>query len=349
MPHAAIRRGQEAGDDSAASSPVKDATSIHLYLPSAVKQRAGCTTQLRDYEFRLRQAQAFDALNEIRQGLRLRSQLWKFKTSFERGQRPNTRARGVIERCNHKIKLAAAKYHAAYSALRSLDKYVDVVGWDIQLRKLEDKDIREMSEDVRDMDPKERKKLENIEKKRKRDQRPSLVLSEGRKEISWIWKTWGVAADTDDSLHDGELSIICSFFALGGDIDFPRISGLRIEWCRARARAMRWSEEVQLLQEEMRRVLAFFSWKADWWASQLGLRGSIEEGLSEGLDAYTHRQADIWRTLHLHCAHLWRHTDEYIRTGAFTDLADQTTDRSTSQADDDNDDIDPGDDDDLES
>jgi hypothetical protein len=28
-------------------------------------------------------------------------------------------------------------------------------------------------------------------------------------------------------------------------------SALRIEWCRSRARAMRWSEEVLLLREEM--------------------------------------------------------------------------------------------------
>jgi len=32
-------------------------------------------------------------------------------------------------------------------------------------------------------------------------------------------------------------------------------SALRIEWCRSRARAMRWSEEVLWLREEMRRVL----------------------------------------------------------------------------------------------
>ncbi|KAF9231029.1 hypothetical protein BU15DRAFT_90993 [Melanogaster broomeanus] len=37
---------------------------------------------------------------------------------------------------------------------------------------------------------------------------------------------------------------------------------MRIEWCKARARANRWAEEVELLSEEMRRVLAFLKWQA---------------------------------------------------------------------------------------
>jgi hypothetical protein len=42
---------------------------------------------------------------------------------------------------------------------------------------------------------------------------------------------------------------------------------LMTEWARARARAARWSEELQLLCEEMRRTLAYTSWKATWWAA----------------------------------------------------------------------------------
>jgi hypothetical protein len=39
------------------------------------------------------------------------------------------------------------------------------------------------------------------------------------------------------------------------------------EWARAQARADRWSEELQLLCEEMRRTLAFTSHQAAWWAA----------------------------------------------------------------------------------
>ncbi|KAG1745513.1 uncharacterized protein EDB91DRAFT_1080407 [Suillus paluster] len=52
--------------------------------------------------------------------------------------------------------------------------------------------------------------------------------SEGNQTLSWIWKMQGVSA-TREVLVDA----------------------LRIEWCKARARVHRWTEEVQLLLEEM--------------------------------------------------------------------------------------------------
>jgi hypothetical protein len=68
---------------------------------------------LPEFEWQLRHAQANDALNELRNHLRLRSQLWKHKTRFDVGQRPNTRSRNVIERCNAKISLDVKKYNSA--------------------------------------------------------------------------------------------------------------------------------------------------------------------------------------------------------------------------------------------
>lgn len=55
-----------------------------------------------------------------------------------------------------------------------------------------------------------------------------------------------------------------------GPYTFPYITNghpteLRIEWCKARARAHRWQEECLLLAEEMRRVKAFFQWEASRW------------------------------------------------------------------------------------
>ncbi|KAF9546112.1 hypothetical protein CPC08DRAFT_823827 [Agrocybe pediades] len=39
----------------------------------------------------------------------------------------------------------------------------------------------------------------------------------------------------------------------------------KVEWCKSKARLDRWSEEVQLLKEERRRVLAFFEHRAREW------------------------------------------------------------------------------------
>jgi hypothetical protein len=40
---------------------------------------------------------------------------------------------------------------------------------------------------------------------------------------------------------------------------------VRVEWAHAKAWKMRWQEEVELLQEEMRRTLQYLEWQAVWW------------------------------------------------------------------------------------
>jgi hypothetical protein len=65
-----------------------------------------------------------------------------------------------------------------------------------------------------------------------------------------------------------------------------------VEWAKSRARAMRWSEELRLLEEEMRRVLVFLEWDANVWTKQaedLESRWpSIDRAQLEGLAAYGH-------------------------------------------------------------
>ncbi|KAF9490476.1 hypothetical protein BDN71DRAFT_1523131 [Pleurotus eryngii] len=97
--------------------------------------------------------------------------------------------------------------------------------------------------------------------------------SEGHRTISWIWRTIGVAGSDseNDRLH----------------------SSLHLEWCKSRARALRWTEEVQLLKEEMRRVLAFLRWQAEWWEGKVCDDESVPRVLAEGLTAYARRQASI--------------------------------------------------------
>jgi hypothetical protein len=67
---------------------------------------------------------------------------------------------------------------------------------------------------------------------------------------------------------------------------------LRIEWAKTRAKALQYAEEVDLLEEEMRRVLQFLEWRASWWRAQIGVRaeGQSEE-LREGHVVYVHTQA----------------------------------------------------------
>lgn len=73
--------------------------------------------------------------------------------------------------------------------------------------------------------------------------------------------------------------------------------GLRSEWAKCHARAARWSEEVSLLVEEMRRVLWFAHWKVNWWGCQANLRQDQREDIQEGLAAYAAKQAAIWEEM----------------------------------------------------
>lgn len=84
--------------------------------------------------------------------------------------------------------------------------------------------------------------------------------------------------------------------------------GLKAEWARSRARAHRWTEEQHLILEEMRRVLEYLKWHANWWDEQ-GLRRSangVTPTIQDGLSGYATKQATILRRLRRQFATMWR-------------------------------------------
>jgi hypothetical protein len=89
--------------------------------------------------------------------------------------------------------------------------------------------------------------------------------------------------------------------------------GLRIEWCKARAREAQWTEEVCLLKEEMQRVEAFFEWEGNQWLQRAYARTFETEAEYEGWAAYAKRQAalrsglvasfkSLWKTILVSCS-----------------------------------------------
>ncbi|KAG1719064.1 hypothetical protein EDB19DRAFT_1582539, partial [Suillus lakei] len=112
--------------------------------------------------------------------------------------------------------------------------------------------------------------------------------SEGTPTLSWIWKTRGVAG-------------------LGEDGEAVLSEGLRIEWCKSRARANRWGEdsEVELLQEEMRHVADFLSWHAGWWEEQVNRRAALAAPEQEGIQGYVKRQAALRRAMRDRFQGIW--------------------------------------------
>jgi hypothetical protein len=265
---------------------------IPLWLPSAVSGKVPCDLHLYSLEWDLRYAQANDALHDLRRNLILRSHLYKYKDRFATGQQANTRANTTITRAQSYITASTARYRVARKALASLAVQLKKDdSWKVTMLDLCDEDIRGMTV------------AEDTE-------------SEGRRSLSWIWRRDGIASSEGDNMHE------CKPWS---SVTIPwsnALTALRVEWCKARARAMRWSEEVRLLVEEMRRVLQFLQWRARFWEKRadflqsdmdaaeqttidlVGDRRLLAQRI-EGARAYGLRQAHIQRALHDNFRSLW--------------------------------------------
>lgn len=66
-----------------------------------------------------------------------------------------------------------------------------------------------------------------------------------------------------------------------------------MEWAKAKARAARWTEEVELVYEEMRRTIEYCRWRAKWWESQSAIRKDVSPELADGLSVYALEHADL--------------------------------------------------------
>ncbi|KAJ7890043.1 hypothetical protein B0H13DRAFT_2341227 [Mycena leptocephala] len=74
-------------------------------------------------------------------------------------------------------------------------------------------------------------------------------------------------------------------------------NSVRVEWSKARARRDRWVEEVQILWEEMKRVLRFLRWVQDEWEHMAKQRTEVDPQLAAGLKAYALRQQAVHRRI----------------------------------------------------
>ena len=303
-----------------------------LWLPSSIYQnrrRQICTPDLPLMEEKLRNAQCYDALNSIRHILKLKSRMVAFKNQNVRGQNESTRSQTIIKRVHTRAHAAADKYRTARKAKLALSGPGD---WEKELRVLEDADVRAYQDPTRlQLRPGRRGTLddEQIEQQLSggdtvhfEGDSPSFTLfneersrrdgtGETRRALSWIW------------LNNK-----------GGGMDDSADDILRAEWAKSRARAARATEEVQLLREEMRRVLSFLDWKSKWWRSQAALR-KVQPGLREGLEAYALVQANLQDLLASDFRATWRKPleDEPASVERSEDNEDDSDDDSDDEDD----------------
>ncbi|KAJ7016310.1 hypothetical protein C8F04DRAFT_1281905 [Mycena alexandri] len=310
VPHVAVLRAEEdrARKRIAATQPQPGVQVQHmsLWLPSSIRARVECDVELYEYEFRLRHAQAHESLDEVRHQLLLHTHLYKHKDAYVRGVKANTRAQTRIEGVEDRTRRSAERYRAAYRALVALGKHLKRTEWEADLRPLLPEDVRGMPRALF-QDP-ERKKL--LMKKGTADRKKAKERgTEAKARMSWIWRSPGVEETEEGGMNEA----------------------LRIEWAKTRARFLRQREQLDLLEEEMRRILQFLRWRADWWEERAGQRPPAPEddtgrlphvvyapkhrAYPEGNIAYAKRQAAILRKRAEQFEKAWQDVPDFMEMG----------------------------------
>ncbi|KAJ7880130.1 hypothetical protein B0H13DRAFT_2542393 [Mycena leptocephala] len=276
------------------------AQDMKLWLPSAIGTRVQCDIGLLEYEYDLRKGQAFAALDEIRSQLLVRTHEYKYKDKSLRGNKAKTRSATRTKAIDARIERASEDYRSAYAALVSLGVTLKQTEWQQHLKLLKPGDARGRPSSL--FGDEERQKA-----------RRAALRAEGKMPMSWIWLSQGADGEEGDVVDN---------------------ESLRVEWAKTRARAMRYGEEVDLGEEEMRRVPDFLDWRSEWWRSRVGLRATLqpEEALREGHSAYAHKQAGIMEGLSASFRLQWADVEGFLEL-ARAEYASMTPDDGEEEED----------------
>ncbi|KAK6988081.1 CxC2 domain-containing protein [Favolaschia claudopus] len=262
---AAVLENHEARRDPDAPPPKAEV--VKLFMPSEMVAAMpgdplhGCIAGLAEMEAKLRVAQCDNSLALLRSRLHAKRHLISFRNANIVGQNLSTRARTLIEEIGDRVESYANRYRKGREALISLkgaDKYP-------HLRELKPEDVQ-LDGDAGESDSAARKKLAMIGAGRGA-RAPRNAPGTSRRLMSWIWTAPG--ALDEEAMHDS----------------------IRVEWAKSFARKTRWCEEVMLLREEMRRVLRYLGWQAEWWRGRVGLKEDLPMEAMSGLKAYALKQA----------------------------------------------------------
>ncbi|KAJ7016992.1 hypothetical protein C8F04DRAFT_1280235 [Mycena alexandri] len=236
----------------------RDAEAIRLFLPSDItdskKREKACAEGLPAVESCLREGEAHDALEALRQGLRVRTMTNRYRLRNATGQRALTRGQGVLRQNNVRIHKAKLRYRYVQNALSRLRGNGD---WERVLKVLQDSDVRALNE--RALTEEEAAQREVVHDLRDVEEGGVgtygvVALGEGRRSLSWIWYTTTTEDPTEQEL----------------------VEALRVEWCKAYAR--------------MRRCTGIGK-RGEWLKRSVARDGISEEELGEGIKAYALEQA----------------------------------------------------------
>ncbi|KAJ6456814.1 hypothetical protein C8R47DRAFT_1227696 [Mycena vitilis] len=285
-----------------------------LFMPSEIasaRVRVGvCAIGLPEIERRLRVAEAEEALEGVRQGLRTRTMTNRYHLRNYTGQGMMTKGQGILRLINVRIHIAKLRYRFARSALLVLQDHGE---WEERLRVLNDDDVRALNECALTAEEKAQNahwaEIGGAVIEGGIARASGVARGEGSHTLSWIWYTVGAGGEDESN---------------------PKFyDALRVEWTKAYCRAKRYAEDVRVLQAEMQRTLAFGVTESGVWdgLAEEELEGASAE-LTEGRRAYAAEHAATERKTCAFLTQKWtpilRRADEYL-DGALAGEADDTT------------------------
>ncbi|KAJ7728446.1 hypothetical protein DFH07DRAFT_969878 [Mycena maculata] len=245
---------------------------IKLWMPHEVakeERAASCVRGLTGIEARLWVSQCLNSLVLLRSRLHAKRHFISFSNANLDGQVMKTKSQTLVGQLGDQVASSAERYRQGRHALVRLQG----AKLDPQFRELKAADLT-LDGDHAESDAASKKKLVMIGSGRGA-RAPRNAPGGSRRVMFWIWTAQGGAADGEEHLHES----------------------VRVEWCRARARKLRWEEEVLLVREEMRRVLRYLDWQVKWWEDQVGAREEASQEVAAGAKAYALKQAAVHRQI----------------------------------------------------
>lgn len=187
---------------------------LPLWLPSEIGMLAPFDLSLGRLEFKLREAQAHEALGKLRRALQRRATQYDSKDRWAQGQGMNTRLLASISSLQADVDESADEYRKAHAALTSLSTVLSLP-MDSSLLTLNKQDIRSMP--VESPQDEVQKTLDLTRRLRQLEESDIRAIDEPeegrgntRRTISWIWRQGEISAETDPYTIDCKPVPICS-------------------------------------------------------------------------------------------------------------------------------------------
>jgi hypothetical protein len=238
-----------------------------LLLPSSFNQvlrKRFDLTSLAVIEYQLREGQAYDALHDLRERIKIFNANLDFKKKNVFGQGPNTRAQAFLKQLTADKVNAADKYRIAYRALICLGKA------ETELQELRDDQL--FGKDA---------------------SRPAK-LGDSRQEDPWFWTVGRLHAAEDQAEWSLECRPSSYSFSLSYKSHNFSLAVDRVKYFRDRSARNRAREEKEILEFEMARTTRSFDVMQTAW-NEIGRRE--HENSRHSYSAYAYKQAALYERL----------------------------------------------------